>query len=174
MPFETPAVTVRSSGAEEWELLEPLVYLGNRQRFAVPAGFRTDFATVPRVVVWLVPRWGLYTRAAVLHDWLVVEGIVTGAVTARDADGLFRRVLRESGVPVVRRWLMWCGVRWGALADPRRRRGWLLSAPGVLVITLLAAPLVLPPALLVAPALVAYHAAERIVSGGRDDGDRTG
>lgn len=165
MPFETPGVSVRSNGAEEWELLEPLAYRGRRQRFVVPAGFRTDLATVPRVVVWLVPRWGLYTRAAVLHDWLCTEGIGTRAVSARDADGLFRRVLRESGVPVVRRWLMWCGVRWGALADPQRCRGWVLSAPGVLGITVLAAPLVLPPALLVAPALLAYGAVERLVSG---------
>lgn len=165
MPFETPTVAVRTSGPEAWELLEPLAYRGKRQRFVVPAGFRTDLATVPGVVAWLVPRWGLYTRAAVLHDWLCTVGIATGVVTSRDADGIFRRVLRESGVPVLRRWLMWCGVRWGALADPRRRRGWLLSAPGVLAITLAAAPLVLPPALLVAPALLVYGVAERVVSG---------
>ncbi len=163
MPFETPTVAVRSSGPEEWELLESLAYRGRRDRFVVPAGFRTDLATVPRVVVWLVPRWGLYTRAAVLHDWLCTEGIATGAVTARDADGLFRRVMRESGVPVLRRWLMWCGVRWGALTDRRRRRGWLLSAPGVLAITLLAAPLVLPPALVIVPALLVFGVAERLV-----------
>jgi hypothetical protein len=157
----------RRAGAEAWELIEPLAYRGRRQRFVVPAGFRTDLTTVPRVVVWLVPRWGLYTRAAVLHDWLCTVGIRTRAVTARDADGIFRRVLRESGVPVLRRWLMWCGVRWGALPDPLRRRGWLLSAPGVLAITLAAAPLVLPPALLIAPALAVYGAAERLVSGRR-------
>ena len=164
MPFETPSVAVRTSGPEVWELLEPLAYRGRSQRFVVPAGFRTDLATVPRVVVWLVPRWGLYTRAAVLHDWLITEGIAAGVVTSRDADGIFRRVLRESGVPVVRRWLMWCGVRWGALTDARRRRGWLLSAPGVLAITLLAAPLVLPPAVLIVPALAAYGAVERLLS----------
>jgi Protein of unknown function (DUF1353) len=169
VPFETPTVAVRSSGAERWELLEPLAYRGRRQRFVVPAGFRTDLATVPRVLVWLVPRWGLYTQAAVLHDWLCTEGVATGAVTARDADGLFRRVMRESGVPVVRRWLMWSGVRWSALTDPRRRRGWVLSAPGVLAITLLAAPLVLPPVLLLMPALFAYGAVERVVSGAADE-----
>jgi hypothetical protein len=160
-------VALRSAGAEAGEQIEPLANRGRRQRFVVPAGFRTDLTTVPRVVVWLVPRWGLYTRAAVLHDWLCTVGIRTRAVTARDADGIFRRVLRESGVPVLRRWLMWCGVRWGALADPLRRRGWLLSAPGVLAITLAAAPLVLPPALLIAPALAVYGVAERLVSGRR-------
>ena len=160
MPFETPDVAVRSSGPEEWELLEPLAYRGRRDRFVVPAGFRTDLATVPRVVVWLVPRWGLYTRAAVLHDWLCTVGIATGVVTARDADGLFRRVLRESGVPVLRRWLMWCGVRWGALTDPLRRPGWWHSAPGVVAISVLAASVVVPPALLIAVALVVYGAVE--------------
>ena len=86
-------------------------------RFVVPAGFRTDFASVPRVVTWLVPRFGAYTLAAILHDWLVTEGLRTGVVTSRQADGIFRRVMRESGVPVLRRWLMWAGVRWGALAE---------------------------------------------------------
>ena len=54
--------------------------------------------------------------------------------------------------------------------DPRylklqRRRGWVLSAPGVLAISLLAAPLVLPPSLLVLPGLAVYAALERLVSG---------
>jgi hypothetical protein len=72
--------------------------------------------------------------------------------------------MRESGVPVLRRWLMWAGVRWGALANERRRAGWAFSAPGVLAISLLAAPLVLPPAVAILPALVVYAAAERFVS----------
>ena len=165
MPFVPGTLTVRRVGPYTWELVDALVYEGRRQRFVVPAGFRTDFATVPRVVTWLVPRFGAYTLAAVLHDWLCTEGITSGAVTSREADGLFRRVMRESGVPVLRRWLMWTGVRWGALADPQRRRGWVLSAPGVLAISLLAAPLVLPPSLLVLPGLAVYAALERLVSG---------
>jgi hypothetical protein len=41
----------------------------------------------------------------------------------------------------------------------------VLSAPGVLAISLLAAPLVLPPSLLVLPGLAVYAALERLVSG---------
>jgi hypothetical protein len=164
MPFATPSLTVRSVDARTWELVEPLAYRGRWQEFVVPAGFRTDLASVPRVVVWLIARSGRYTRAAVLHDWLVTEGIGSGAVTSREADGIFRRVMRELGVPVLRRWLMWAGVRWGALADPLRRPGWAHSAPGVLAISLVAAPLVLPPALLIVPALVVHAVAERVVS----------
>jgi Protein of unknown function (DUF1353) len=160
VPFESPDLVVRRVDAETWATVDPLVYRGRWQRFVVPAGFRTDFASVPRVVTWLVPRFGAYTLAAILHDWLVDEGIDSGAVTARQADGLFRRVMREAGVPVVRRWLMWAGVRWGALSDPPRRAGWLLSAPGVVAITVLAAPVVLPPVVAIVPGLVLYGLVE--------------
>ncbi|WP_246063655.1 DUF1353 domain-containing protein [Blastococcus colisei] len=144
--------------------MDVLVYQGNRDRFVVPDGFVTDFATVPALVRWLVPRFGTYTLAAILHDWLVTEGIRSGVVTSRQADGIFRRVMREAGVPVLRRWLMWAGVRWAALTSERRRTGWLVSAPGVLAISLLAAPLVLPPALLIVPGLLVLALAERVVA----------
>ena len=163
MPFVFGDVVVRRLDDEHWTVVEPLAYRGKRDLFVVPAGFRTDFATVPRVVVWLVPRFGRYTAAAILHDWLVTVAVVSGAVTAREADGLFRRVMREEGVPVVRRWLMWVGVRWGALGDPVRGRGWWRSAPAVLAISLLAAPVVTPPALLIAAALLVYGLVERVV-----------
>ena len=164
MPFEPGSLIVRRVDANTWSLVDELVYRGNRQRFVVPAGFRTDFATVPRLVTWLVPRFGVYTLAAVLHDWLCTEGIRSGAVSAREADGIFRRVMRESGVPVLRRWLMWAGVRWGALTDEQRRAGWWASAPGVLAISVVAAPLVVPPAVVILPGLAVYAVAEGLAS----------
>jgi hypothetical protein len=163
VPFESPDLTVRRVDARTWAIVDPLVYRGEQHRFVVPAGFRTDFATVPRLVAWLVPRYGVYTMAAILHDWLCTEGIRSGVVTSREADGLFRRVMRESGVPVLRRWLMWCGVRWGALVSPLRRQGWLASAPGVLAVSMVFAPLVVPPAVVIAPGLLVYGLAEWVV-----------
>jgi hypothetical protein len=164
VPFEPGTIVVRGIDANTWALVDDLVYWGSWERFAVPAGFRTDFASVPRVVTWLFPRFGAYTLAAILHDWLVSEGLCSGAVTSRQADGIFRRVMRESGVPVLRRWMMWAGVRWGALTNERRRSGWVFSAPGVLVITVLAAPLVVPPAVVIVPGLLVYAVAETVVS----------
>jgi hypothetical protein len=164
VPFEPGSLVVRRVDADRWALVDDLVYRGRWERFLVPAGFRTDFASVPRVVTWLVPRFGAYTLAAILHDWLCSEGIRSGAVTSRDADGIFRRVMRESGVPVLRRWMMWAGVRWGALTDERRRPGWWVSAPGVVAISVLAAPLVVPPVVVIVPGLVVYAVAERLVA----------
>jgi Protein of unknown function (DUF1353) len=175
VPFDSPTITVRRASDQLWEVVEPLVYRGLRDTFVVPAGFRTDFVSVPRIVVWLIPRFGRYTLAAVLHDWLVSTGIDSGVVSARDADGLFRRVLRELGVPPVRCWLMWTGVRWGALVS-RRGAGWWRDAPRVLALSVLFAPVVAPPAVVIAAALALYTAVESaaaaLVPGADRSGDR--
>ena len=175
MPFDSPALTVRRATDQLWEVVEPLSYRGRRDAFVVPAGFRTDFASVPRAAGWLFPTFGRYTLAAVLHDWLVTEGLTGGVLSSRDADGLFRRVLRELGVVPVRRWLMWTAVRWGALANPLRRPGWWLDAPRVLLLSLLSAPIIVPPALVITAAMAVYTAVEFVVTalvpgaGPRDD-----
>ncbi len=98
---------VEEIDAVSWRVHEPIVYEGKRQQFVIPVGFRTDFASVPRVLVWLIPRYGAYTKAAILHDYVCRTGIVG----PKDADGLFRRVLRESGVSTPQCWMMWAGVR---------------------------------------------------------------
>ena len=108
MAFESDVV-VREVADATWELTEPLRYAGHTDRFVVPAGFRTDFASVPRAFVWLIPKYGRYTKAAILRD---------------DADGLFRRAMRELGVPFLRRWLMWGAVsvatQWTKVRQSRR------------------------------------------------------
>jgi hypothetical protein len=144
VPFETAELSVRALDDRRWALLAPLVYRGRDQAFTVPLGFVTDFASVPQAVQWLVPATGRYTRAAVVHDWLCTDGIRIGVIAPRDVDGVFRRLMREAGVPLVRRWLMWTGVRWGALVNPVRRPGWWRDAPAVFALSVLALPLVAP------------------------------
>lgn len=65
-------LTCRWDGARTVRLVSPLIWTGTQgDTFIVPAGFRTDFATVPRVLRSVVESYGAYTRAAVLHDWLL-------------------------------------------------------------------------------------------------------
>ena len=91
-----------------WELLSPLIYRGKWETFQVPQGFVTDFASTPRLIWWLIPPYGRYTRAAVLHDWFY--RIRADMMPRKEADGIFRRVMREEGVGW-RRWVMWAAVR---------------------------------------------------------------
>ncbi len=162
MPFLTrPHVEQLASG--HWSLTQPLVYAGRRDEWVVPVGFESDFASVPVPVRWLVPADGPWTAAAIVHDWFCEVGIAAGEISGRDADGVFRRMCRELGTPIGRRWLMWAGVRWGALADPVRRVGIGRDLPGVLLISVAAAPLVLPVSAVVAVGLVVDTILDRVL-----------
>jgi hypothetical protein len=142
MPFTKADIAVRQLNETDWKLIEPVGYTGNHEDFTVPAGFVTDFASVPRIFFWLLPSYGAYTKAAILHDFL----IDTKAVSRADADGLFRRAMRELGVPFIRRWMMWAGVRAASRlvgATPADVARWVLVAvpsvvflfvPGVVVL----------------------------------------
>jgi hypothetical protein len=167
-------VAVEPIDAKRWILTEPLRYVGERDEFIVPEGYVTDFASVPRLVVWLVPSYGLYTKAAILHDWLITDALPTGRITSNDVDGLFRRALRELGVPPVKRWLMWTAVRWGAAFSRRRSAGWWRSAPGVIAISIPAAAAFVLPVAAVGVGLTVYGVAEAIATMGRKQGPSTG
>jgi hypothetical protein len=156
---------VRQLSDRDWETVETLTYEGQTDTFVVPKGMRTDFASVPRAFVWFLPRYGRYTRAAILHDYLWQHrvGDPEQPVRRRDADGLFRRVMRELDVPFLRRWIMWGAVRWAALMKPDGRVGWLHDGPLVLLVTIVALPFVLLPALLVLVALGAFFLLELLL-----------
>lgn len=113
-------VAVRGNGPGQWVLLEPLTYEGRYDLFTVPAGFHTDFASVPRALRSVVSETGVHTRAAVLHDYLLTDA----QITASDADGIFRRVLREAGIGFFLQWLMWAAVRFGSGMEDADWREW--------------------------------------------------
>lgn len=161
MPFETTAVTITSAGPGRWQLEHPVLYAGATDLITVPRLATTDFATIPQLLLWLIPRDGAHTLAAILHDHCCTEGIRSGAISSRDADGLFRRTLRELGVGPVRRRLLWAGVRIGAWFSPLRRPGSLRDLPAVLAIALLAAPVVVPPTVVAATAYAVYWVIEQ-------------
>lgn len=150
-------LSIRAVGPTTWETTAPLTWTGREgDTFTVPAGFVTDFATVPRFLHWLWLPYGAYTRAAVLHDWLLTELAIWVKARPRtdgqdwnpldplladshDIDGIFRAAMRDLGVPWLKRWTGWTAVRWAALFNPRRAygRGFMQDAPKVLGMSLL-------------------------------------
>ena len=90
------------------QLLAPLTYDSPRVgRITVPAGFTTDFASVPRLpfAYWLAGNTA--PRPANVHDWLYQ----TKALTRRQADAVFYEAMGAWGMMGWRRWLMWSAVR---------------------------------------------------------------
>ena len=89
--FKTDLVVKELERPGWWKLEQALEYCGRDQLFSVPIGFETNFTSVPRIFMWLVPRSGRYTKASVLHDYLSREWVPADKISRCDADGLFRR-----------------------------------------------------------------------------------
>lgn len=87
----------------------------------VPAGFLTDGASVPRPFWWLIPPWGNYGQASVLHDILCETGTMFRdelpyEITRKEADYIFLDAMKAAGVNWFIRNTMFYGVRgWGML-----------------------------------------------------------
>jgi hypothetical protein len=93
-------------------LLEPLVYQSDllQREVVVPKDFRTDFASVPRVIGAYLLFGGKGKRAAVVHDFLYSGGI---EVSREMADAVFKEALLASGHSAFTAWAMHAGVRVG-------------------------------------------------------------
>ena len=106
-------------GADHWRVITPFrYYLGDKyseQWVTVPAGYLTDGASVPQLLWNLIPPWGSYGQAAVVHDLLceylaiVVAGeLVT--ITRERCDEIFCESMVVLGVPGWKRWAIYQGV----------------------------------------------------------------
>jgi hypothetical protein len=155
-------VDVREVDSTTWEILRPLIYHGNTDDFVVPEHEQTDFASVPRMFAWFLPRYGRYTKAAILHDHLWRVAVPNG-LSRLDADGIFRQAMRELGVPFLRRWIMWAAVRWGALTKPDGRRDWWKEAWRVVLVSVVALPITMPAALVIVITLPVFYLVELLV-----------
>lgn len=94
-----------------WVLRQPLRYEESQVAccpLEVPAEFRTDFASTPRLLWNLYPPHDhRYSRAAVLHDRLYELHTLTRAA----ADAVFREAMQVTGTRRLRAWAMWAAVR---------------------------------------------------------------
>lgn len=83
----------------------------------VPKGFVTDGASVPKWLQWLLPPWGAYGQAAVLHDYLLDVGRMRNdkghfvyCRTRTEARKHFIDAMRILSVPRWKRYILGVGV----------------------------------------------------------------
>ena len=90
-------------------LLAPYTYQSEvaGQTFVIPAGFITDFSSVPRIPLAYWLTGGKAKKASVVHDYLCETKIVSREM----ADAVFLEIMEMTGVPEWRQKLMWVGVR---------------------------------------------------------------
>lgn len=99
-----------AGGRGLWELVEPLVYESDRaaMTITVPAGFKTDFASVLRLPVIYLFFGDKAHAPATVHDYLYHSRIVPRKL----ADDVFSEAMKASTrLSGVERFLMWSAVR---------------------------------------------------------------
>lgn len=73
----------------------------------------TDFASIPQIFTWIVPKSGIHLPAAILHDGFTPprdRTYVGPEITQQQADRMFRDGMRDLGTGWIRRWLAWTAV----------------------------------------------------------------
>ena len=75
----------------------------------VPAGFVTDFASIPRPLWTLSSPHGFYSRASIIHDFLYWDQ----RCTREQADRIMLIAMQESTVGFAERQAIYAGVRAG-------------------------------------------------------------
>ena len=73
----------------------------------VPIGTYTDFASIPRSLWAVFPRWGKYGNAAVIHDWMYWNQ----SRSRKEADDIFLEGMEVLGVPNWKRKTIYRAVR---------------------------------------------------------------
>lgn len=132
---------LRSIDGRDFTLLRQIGYDSDQhdESFTVPAdlrAFQTDFASVPEIVTWLVPRSGLFLPAAVLHDALIdPEQYIGPQISRMEADRIFRSATIDLGTGKVRAWLMWSAVTVSTMweAPQVRKKVALIATIGIVV-----------------------------------------
>jgi len=112
----TPAeVRAHGSRAQLYALREPFaVVLPDGVQIVVPAGFVSDFASVPAAAHWYLDDEApeiLYP--ALVHDWLyAVQGVLdVHRFTREECDEIFRRLMLACGARPAQAWVAHRAVR---------------------------------------------------------------
>lgn len=119
--FHQP-LDLRDNGDGTFSVLNGFSYIpketiGTGLKVMVPAGFQTDFASVPRIFWNIFPPYGRHGKAAVIHDYLYAL-VRQGKFHRAMADAVFLAAMKELGVSWWRRTVMYLSVRlfgWSAV-----------------------------------------------------------
>ena len=120
----TAPLTVTQEDEKYWRVHQSFCYIlddlvTGEWYVYVPALTRTDFASVPRLFWSVLPPYGEYTQAAVLHDYLYQQSEVlsrrgeprTKKINRKECDQIFLESMEVLKVPRWKRKIMYWAVR---------------------------------------------------------------
>jgi hypothetical protein len=102
-----------------WRLEETYSYSHTGHQITVPAGYKFNLASVPRLFWFLIAPFELSIAAPLIHDFLYdyrgvpPDGSITPPKTysRKEADGIFREIMEKENVVGWRRFFAYWAVR---------------------------------------------------------------
>lgn len=121
--FTEKLVVSLESDGKHWVLEAEFEYytdiLGERVYIKVPAGFETDFASIPKIFHSFIEDRDKYNKASVVHDWLYNSKIYD----RKTADRIFLEAMLVLGINKVKAYFFYYTVRlFGWIFWRRRKR----------------------------------------------------
>ena len=105
--FLTPLKLEKQDG-DNWKVLDRFVVQVDAKQIAVPKGYVTDLASVPRLPLAYLIAGNRAPKSAVIHDYLY------STKAGRDfADSVFKAAMKAEGISSIVAHLMYYAVRIG-------------------------------------------------------------
>lgn len=114
LPLDTryDPVASRLLESDHWRVLTSFSYkVADNEWVTIPAGYLTDGASVPQLFWNVIPPWGAYGQAAVVHDILceyliTVKDGVPNPITRQRCDQILNEAMKNLQVPTLQRWMI--------------------------------------------------------------------
>ena len=119
--FTTPLrVEAVDDDYTKWKVIEPFEYYTdmldplsvNRVYIEVEEGFITNFASIPRILWNILPPYGKYGKASVIHDYLYSKASDHLNISREKADKIFLEAMGVLRVSRFKRYSMYYAVKW--------------------------------------------------------------
>lgn len=108
--MELNSLELKDLKNSKFELLSDYSYIVKNREIKVPKGFITDFASVPRIFNIFILPYGKHSSASLIHDWLYSQDC-TLKMKRKEADKIFLEIMKEEGVNIFKRNLMYYAVK---------------------------------------------------------------
>ena len=93
--FNAWGASLRQINERDFIVTEEIDFETDRFSLSVPKHFITDLGSTPWYITPLFPRYGKYTKSAIIHDWLYS----TQYTTRKEADWIFIEAMRAFRPP---------------------------------------------------------------------------
>lgn len=110
------------AGHDVWYTDEVFTYyigpIVDNKYVVIPKAYLTDGASIPRIFWSILPPWGVYGQAAIVHDYLcdnqklTMNGdVLRPTLTLKEIDEIFYDAMKIAGTPVWKRAIIFAAVR---------------------------------------------------------------